>query len=436
MVQLERRVQILQEEKAVLTTMERRLQERCAELQRDVFRLQNVCNSDDYGTLDKHPVALPRNAATPSQPSKIGSSEQEDEGISSSDTNQSLSSDPESMLVVNVAAKETTDYDDDETVRIEDVIEELEHVVNAASRELNGYTSPSTDASTCSSSNSSDQRKEKDIVPVNLLPQPPKRSRSLVHLLSSGSEFDGSEYGMLMLPNDSGRSFCNDITSSDTKIECYARDFASSGDGGGDDAGELHKLSTNRELLDEIMDAQEKEHRLPPFITGERLKRNEKINPLLPYVDSAPQDFDGVFVMAELGASRKYARPDDAKRAGKSAERSELFDGGGIESIIDIVVTNDSKQQRLRSPYEKTVLSSFGSHNGQSGVADCSTFFIGSKALSADASHGWKPSGVKLTDLPSGLYWTENLVHRCDSIAIRFWYSNGCNIVFIFHIFY
>lgn len=400
--------------------MERRLQERCAELQRDVFRLQGLYNNENYNGLDKRPVALPRQV--PPQSNKNGSSEQEDEGISSSDTGLSLSSESESMLVVNLPQKKPnskfassintnhTDYtiNDDETVRIEDVIEELENVVNVASRELHTYST--NIEKTITHEHRSNTRKEKEIVPVNLLPQPPKRSRSLVHLLSSGSEFDGSEYGMLLIPNGSGRSFCNDLTAADMKIEKYARDsvFAT-------EPIEQHsannKSTTNREILDEIMDAQEKESPMPPFITGERLKKtNEQVNPLLPYIDSSPQKFDGVFFMSELGSSsRKYSKSDlmaafDAKRAAKSTERIESFEGGGIESIIDIVVTND-KQQKIRNPFESKV-SSFISH-GNGG----STFFIGSKALSADNGNGLKSIGgqsftigSKLTDLPSGLY--------------------------------
>lgn len=402
--------------------MERRLQERCAELQRDVFRLQGLYNNESYNMLDKRPVALPRQV--PPQGNKNGS-EQEDEGISSSDTGQSLSSESESMLVVNLPLKKPnskftssintnhTDYtiNDDETVRIEDVIEELENVVNVASRELHTY-SANIEKATITHEHRSHSRKEKEIVPVNLLPQPPKRSRSLVHLLSSGSEFDGSEYGMLLIPNGSGRSFCNDLTAADMKIEKYARDSVFT-----TEPIEQHntngKSATNREILDEIMDAQEKESPMPPFITGERLKKsNEQVNPLLPYIDSSPQKFDGVFFMSELGSSsRKYSKSDlmaafDAKRAAKSAERIESFEGGGIESIIDIVVTND-KQQKARNPFESKV-SSFISHsNGMDG----STFFIGSKALSADNGNGLKSMGgqsftigSKLTDLPSGLY--------------------------------
>lgn len=394
--------------------MERRLQERCAELQRDVFRLQSMYNADNYGALEKRPVALPRQV--PPQNSKTnGSSEQEDEGISSSDTGQSLSSESESMLVVNLSTKKqnkfasssvntSTDYtiNDDETVRIEDVIEELENVVNVASRELNAYTSNTVK----SVSDRSGSKKEKEIVPVNLLPQPPKRSRSLVHLLSSGSEFDGSEYGMLLIPNDSGQSFCNDINVTDMKIEKFAREtmFAA-------EPIEQHKSTTNREILDEIMDAHEKESPMPPFITGERLKKNEQVNPLLPYIDGSSQKFDGVFFMSEMGTSRKYSKSDlmaafDNKRAAKNVERIESFESAGIDSIIDIVVTND-KQQKSRSTFDSKV-STFMSH---ANAMNSSTFFIGSKALSAENNNALKSIGSqsfmvgsKLTDLPSGLY--------------------------------
>lgn len=393
--------------------MERRLQERCAELQRDVFRLQGMYSSENFTALEKRPVALPRQVLP--QASKNGSSEQEDEGISSSDTGQSLSSESESMLLVNMPQKgknkfassinTTTDYagHDDETVRIEDVIEELENVVNVASRELDAYTAK---VEKISAERSSSKKMEKEIVPVNLLPQPPKRSRSLVHLLSSGSEFDGSEYGMLLIQNGSGPSYCNELTASDMKIEKYARDSVFTVEPA--DVGT--KTSTNREILNEIMDAHEKENSMPPFITAERLKGTEQVNPLMPYIEGSPQKFNGMFFMSELGSPHKYSKSDlmaafDAKRSAKNVERIESFESGGIESIIDIVVTND-KHHKLRSIFDPK-MSSFGS---QGQAMDGSTFFIGTKALSADNGSGLKanghtyPLGSKLTDLPSGLY--------------------------------
>lgn len=93
--------------------MERRLQERCAELQREVFRLQGAHNNEGYKSLEKHPVALPRQVLPRSNNSKNGSSEHEDEGISSSETGQSLSPEPILILPQNASMKKYSMMEND-----------------------------------------------------------------------------------------------------------------------------------------------------------------------------------------------------------------------------------------------------------------------------------------------------------------------------------
>jgi len=136
MVILERRVQILHEEKAVLTSMERRLQERCAELQREIFRLQGNQQQSKFKPVESsghQPVALPRQVPPPKK-NKQSSSEHEDEGISSSETGASLS--PVPILVLPSKAKQSRkvvpEEDEDDAATIEDVIEELDNIVSEA----------------------------------------------------------------------------------------------------------------------------------------------------------------------------------------------------------------------------------------------------------------------------------------------------------------
>uniref|UniRef100_A0A182K6Z7 GBD/FH3 domain-containing protein n=1 Tax=Anopheles christyi TaxID=43041 RepID=A0A182K6Z7_9DIPT len=158
LVILERRVQILHEEKTVLTTMERRLQERCAELQREVLRLKGTANSNNStgskahessnsSSLEKRPVALPRQV--PPQPKRNNTSENDDEGISSSETGQSSTPEPPRLypakhggsssgshkFSISLTQESTVPMhelngngEDDTNATIEDVIEELQNI--------------------------------------------------------------------------------------------------------------------------------------------------------------------------------------------------------------------------------------------------------------------------------------------------------------------
>ncbi|KAL5274637.1 mwh family protein [Megaselia abdita] len=316
MVILERRVQILQEEKSVLLSMERRLQERCAELQRDVFRLQGARSNatESLKSDNKTPIALPRHVPPRS---KNSSSEHEDEGISSSETGNSLSPLPifimpqENKIKKNNVILNNDMSNKDEDATIEDVIEELQNIVNDAEKEISQIHV---------------YEKEREIVPVNLLPQPPKKSRALANIFGNGlggSDLDTSDYGLLMMPqNVSSRrnSLCNDIIEYDT--QSYVQN---GGLNSRQNSIRIHS-STNREILDVIMNARHMEN--DP--TMQALRDNEFSSlPAASIAGNAPaQHFSGVFFRSEMNTPQKYPRPDiaavlEAKRVTKNIERIE-----------------------------------------------------------------------------------------------------------------
>lgn len=499
-------VQILQEEKTVLTTMERRLQERCAELQREVFRLQGAHNNDGYKSLEKHPVALPRQVL-PRTNNKTGSSEHDDEGISSSETGQSLSPEPILILPQNASKKyslmsNSNEYngnngmnsnnngsnsnsnsagakDDDVNTTIEEVIEELENIVHDAEQDMqqdlksnrskspviSAYhmksahphnTSIGSGSNNCLNKMRNDQlHQEKEIVPVNLLPQPPKkmRSRSLSHLLAGGSDFDESDYGVNLANNETRISYYDDI---DMEIE-HSRQHGYrnepdgvSGSGGGGGGGGcidqnpdlINQTSTNRELLNVIMDAREKDENIfmtAPGHYGQLLKSGmHDGQSLMP--KTAPQKFNGVFFMTEMSKQAKYA-PDitaalEARRVSKSIERLESYGGSsGLDSMIDIIMTSERKQEMknaiakapnnfaalrdmaLNSTFSMctksptSTLSPDGCGIGGSGGGGGSGSTGGGHQSSVVYTAGIKTTrmayacnGSKLSDLPSGLY--------------------------------
>lgn len=424
--------------------MERRLQERCAELQREVFRLQGANHQDGYKSLDKRPIALPRQVPPHS---KSASSEQDDEGISSSETGQSLS--PEPILVLpqngtqkfkmNITSSNPPSKDDDAT--IEDVIEELENIVNDAEREISiqQYTGSGIEMHTTNGNKitiTGDlNRMEKDIVPVNILPQPPKKSRSLAHLLSSGSEFDGSDYGLLLIHNGSKTSFFEDLDFEDNEENINSFRRSNQTNSGFDDMPNLdtsnNDNSTNREILNVIMDAREKDAGnrgaflvpSPPQqqqsvavvddvgrMIKNKTESNENGTTVIPTgtISSQPlqQKFSGVFFMAEMSTPQKYPRPDiaaalEARRVTKTIDRIESY-GNGLDSMIDIVMPSAAGDGEKQSPVcnRQVFLANASRFQGSKGYHSIGNQVI-TRSNGNTISNG---SGTKLTDYPSGLY--------------------------------
>lgn len=437
MVVLERRVQILHEEKTVLTTMERRLQERCAELQREVFRLQGAAHNEGYKSLEKRPVALPRQVLPRSN--KNGSFEHEDEGISSSETGQSLSPEPIIILPPSGNSKKYTltltdgantggsSKDDDTNATIGDVIEELENIVQDAEREIkskldNVNDDADTSPATLPQRSYSIDHVEQEIVPVNLLPQPPKKSRSLAHLISSGSEFDDSDYGVLMQENHRV-SYYDDIDMEIENSRAHGGHNDVDGDANTIDATNpdlINQSSSNRELLNVIMDAQENDDRIFAANAAKVNRIVAKNNELMPKLGSAPHKFNGVFFMTEMSTPQKYPKPDitaalEARRVTKSIERMESH---GLDSMIDIIMTSPDKAAAVSKCGSNTPKNNFQAMREMS-MANATflmrnkspapennnaTIIFSNGAKTTRATAAYTISGSKLTDLPSGLY--------------------------------
>lgn len=406
--------------------MERRLQERCAELQREVFRLQGAHNNTDgYKSLEKHPVALPRQVLPRGK--KNGSSEHEDEGISSSETGQSLSPEPILILPQNASKKYSHNHneyncakDDDVNATIEEVMEELKNIVHDAQQEIEDSKSDRSKSSDtlppyhAKSHFQSIDHYEREIVPVNLLPQPPKKSRSLSHLLS-GSDFDDSDYGVMMANNETRISYYDDI---DMEIE-HSRQHGMHGyrnePDGEPDPDLINQTSTNRELLNVIMDAREKDN---IFMTtpGHYNKIKSSEQSLIPKSAQAPQKFNGVFFMTEMSTPAKYPKPDitaalEARRVSKSIERLESYGSGGLDSMIDIIMSTSERKQEM----ENAIAKAPNNFAALRDMAMNTTFSMRTKSPTPDGavvySGGMKSSrisfgirGSKLSDLPSGLY--------------------------------
>lgn len=434
--------------------MERRLQERCADLQRQVFRLQGTQpqNSTTSDT-SKRPVALPRHVPPQHHTSKThsssktqASSEQEDEGISSSETGQSLSPEPILVLPFNntqkyritVPSEENTtinnskEDDDSNAVSIDEVIEELANIVSEAERQI---CINEVMASSKNKPNSDDaiDRMEKDIVPVNLLPQPPRKSRSLVHMMSQGeSDFGGSDYGLVLggkADDEMGKptSYYEEPDYDQYKFTRAPIDDSYSFE----NPDILNQSSTNRDILNVIMDAREKDADLKglqtmppphPITSSDMLSatQNEQASKvighdLIPVDPPNPQKFSGVFFMTQMSTPQRYPKPDitaalEARRVTKNLDRIESY-GGGLDTMIDIVMTETAQKQLARKQHQQhqhptpvgnhmlltgSSMTRIPFHHNPAPVKHCGQQTTASGAVVVGSS--------KLTDLPSGLY--------------------------------
>lgn len=367
---LERRVQIVHEEKSVLTTMERRLQERCAELQREIFRLQG--KDESKKGHESRPVALPRQVPPGNgQRGKNRFSEQEDEGISSSETGQSASPEPTRVLL-NLGQNNDGERKDDEDgqTTIEDVIEELENIVSDAERDL--------------SSKENELRirasDENEIIPVNLLPQPPRKSRSLSHLISSSSEIDDSDFEAMMKNKTESSFFEGGEYEKDVSVQQKSHKVS-------------QDTSTNRAILNVIMDAREQEN-----------NRNYQS------LEVPLQQFNGVFFMSDMKSSPKFAKPDLAslfenRKVSKSLDRRQPY---GLESMVDIVMTSDSPKNKHEiflkhnTPPANNNTNNLSPFKIKTGHFNAG-LYSGAHLLKENMRNNSKANS-KLTDLPSGLY--------------------------------
>lgn len=437
-------LQILQEEKTVLTSMERRLQERCADLQRQVFRLQGTQHQSSATSTDngKRPVALPRHVPPLQQhhtSSKTRlSSEQDDEGISSSETGQSLS--PEPILVmpfnntqkyrITVPSEENTtinnskDDDDANAVSIDEVIEELANIVSEAERQIciSEVVASSKNKQT---GEGAIDRMEKDIVPVNILPQPPRKSRSLVHMMSQGeSDFGGSDYGLVL----GGK-----VDDEEPDYDRYKYTRAPMEENYSfENPDILNQSSTNRDILNVIMDAREKDadlkglQTMPPphpvassdVHTSSHIENGPNVigHDLIPTNPPNPQKFSGVFFMTQMSTPQRYPKPDitaalEARRVTKNLDRIESY-GGGLDTMIDIVMTETAQKQLARKQNQQhTHQTHMGTHMLLTGSSMTRIPFHQTVPVKncGQQTTTSGPAGVqlgssKLTDLPSGLY--------------------------------
>lgn len=393
LVILERKVEMLQEEKNVFTSIERRLQEKCAELQRELMHLKKSAST--ISTLEKRPVALPRQTIA-GNTLKKNASENEDEGISSSETGQSSSPVPTSDYPK--ADNLTRSFDDDSNTTIDDVIEELTNIVNDAEREI---SENQNNKIKMKSEEFPTSGVESEIV-VNLLPQPPRKSnKSLIHIFGPQHDAEGSDYDLYYVENDLQKPQKESLYENDYELENYNNqkqpDIINT-------TQQKNNRDDNRQLLNVIMDAREKEAKAAAYVNrAHSLERD-----IMPQ-----QQFSGgVFFMSDMmNHTSKFSKPDimaaiEAKRVSKNC---------GVDSMIDVVMTTEQKPFQVTkqrqiflpssekfSPPQNVAFNNFKFKNTNVNP----TLFdqLAQQQQQARDNRAQSNNGSKVTDLISGLY--------------------------------
>lgn len=427
LVILERKVEMLQEEKSVFTSIERRLQEKCAELQRELMQVKKT--SSTASTLEKRPVALPRQTIS-GNTLKKNASENEDEGISSSETGQSSSPVPPIDYPAthkNDNAKKLLRKDsfDDSNTTIDDVIEELTNIVNDAEREITESQNNFRPLRKSKSEDLLNTGMESEIV-VNLLPQPPKKSnKSLVHIFGPHHEVDDSDYDLYYGENNPQKPRKESLYENDYELEMnnkmsedkYYRDDMEhhqavpnhpdivNGTQRCLGKNNRQKDDNNRQLLNVIMDAREKEQQKASAAAfhGRAQSLERELFP--------SQQFNGgVFFMSDMmNHTSKFSKPD-IMAAIESKRGSKNF---GVDSMIDVVLSTEPKQpfQQVKSrqiflpsaekfsPPQNVAFNNFKFKNTNVNP----TLFEQQQQQSRE-NRTQSNSGSKVTDLISGLY--------------------------------
>ena len=431
LVILERKVEQLEDEKNVFTSIERRLQEKCAELQRELMQLKK--SNSTASTLEKRPVALPRQTIS-GNTLKKNSSENEDEGISSSETGQSSSPVPPIDYLVthkgdNKKKILRSDSFDDSNTTIDDVIEELTNIVNDAEREISLNQHKFKPMMKKSRSEEMIHTGIESEIVVNILPQPPKKSnKSLIHIFGPQHEADGSDYDLYYAENNPQKPQPKEcLYENDYELNNEEHNKMMSGDKYyREDEMEHHQSQqnhpdiinttqkcvsksshhrqqedNNRQLLNVIMDAREKEQ--------------EKANAAYNRAHSLERDgypsqqfSGGVFFMSDMmNHTSKFSKPD-IMAAIETRRSSKNF---GVDSMIDVVMSTTDQQQPFQVKPRQIFLPSIEKFSPPQNVAFNNFKFKNTNVNPtlfdqppAKENRTQSHNGSKVTDLISGLY--------------------------------
>ncbi|XP_063233617.1 uncharacterized protein LOC134537274 [Bacillus rossius redtenbacheri] len=399
---LQRRVQILQEEKNILLSLEQCLKERCCGLERELASCRK-------------PSADKKAQKSPSSSSKQGgSTPAEDEGISSSDQDHSLSSDDvgdvereplvyemftvrNDTIVVDsrrapemretsvddgeeegvegtTTSRRKKDEDEDEETTIDEVIEELRNIINDAETEAYAAEAAEQAAavkrradekmnvrrsdaeedrirrrqnakSTGGDSNvrrisveyHSDTVEDPEIVPSRLLPQPPRRARSLSHVAYQSPDHPAEGSAM---PSTRSPFFDFDDLD-DTPIHTSEEEDSDSLLSASKESGKRMAVldrgkNKHYEKIFLCSSGPREEKQLPPDVLGKNCPAARR------------GSFEGLFGTADVEGHRPASVSEEARQKRLKSKSLDRIDEG-LDSMVDIVLTSDTGKSRVSS---------------------------------------------------------------------------------------
>ncbi|XP_075231903.1 multiple wing hairs isoform X2 [Lycorma delicatula] len=391
---LERRVQILQEEKTVLSSLEKCLKTRCSELEREVAAL--------HPKVSRKTSKQEGSGSTPGEDEGISSSDQDEEDIEREPLVYEMFTVQNDTILMDSSEKDirndiTDDEDEEEETTIEEVMEELQNIINDAETDYNAecdknvnkklqniekeetalarhYRRLNNISSDDLTSEALILEDELDIVPERLLPQPPRRSRSL---FLPEKDYDDHnpffEDDESIESSDSLLSTSRDQMTYDSERTYHHRHHHQHYHNHHPQQIGLKRRETM--VIDRRIEPQKDNttniKRSETFhnVVNERCNRNrnehnniQRDTGIYPEVKTRRGSFDGLFYVAELPSTPIVCSEPIRKTRGttvfinKSPENSRKLKsksldriGDGLDSMVDIVVTSDNKTNEIKS---------------------------------------------------------------------------------------
>lgn len=179
-----------------------------------------------------------------------------------------------------------------------------------------------------------EEENEAEIVPSNLHPQPPRKTRSLVHLYIPTEDYDYHQKEIIF-ENESPYQSDESSDSLLSASKCVEQK-------------KVH--NNNRDILNTIMDARERaiqqEKRRKKTEMIRNIKRSESFRHDVENITIKQNSLDGMFYVTTPSTPKHRKKSfNEQKKKSKSLDRID----DGLDSMVDIIVTNQNVDQRLHT---------------------------------------------------------------------------------------
>ncbi|XP_030745278.1 uncharacterized protein LOC115874313 [Sitophilus oryzae] len=323
---LERQVKLLQDEKGILTCVEKNLKDRCSELQSEIRSLRSTKSSYTKRIQESTP--------------------NDDEGISSSERSLTPEDDINRELIFDTYSIQSPAHkmkrsaycidDDDEETTIDEVIEELKNIINDAETEdivkkeqkkVEKEKQRIEEAQVASKlkihidADDYAVTSETEIIPSELHPQPPRRAKSLVHLFVPTEDY-------YYCPKE--LFFENETPYTSTE--------------GSDSLLSISKVPAPRTTTPETLPLTSGYCKKISGLKSKPSMKNSRTNTGDLKCSDPLRQSASFYYSTTVNVSQTQAILENHKAKAKSLDRIDK----GLDSIVDIVVTNQSLSQNVK----------------------------------------------------------------------------------------